>query len=79
MPCHALELNLATNHIGAHLSESVNLWWQRPTNALLLARALTYNSGLATLDMRGNHIVGSQEEQLRSAWAGREPAGTLLF
>ena len=64
------ELDLSANAIGAHLSESVNLWLHVPTSALLLARALTYNAALATLDLRANHIVGSQEEQLRAAWGG---------
>ena len=64
------ELDLSANAIGAHLSESVNLWLHVPTSALLLARALTYNVALATLDLRANHIVGSQEEQLRAAWGG---------
>ena len=64
------ELDLSANAIGAHLSESVNLWLHVPTSALLLARALTYNMSLATLDLRANHIVGSQEEQLRAAWVG---------
>lgn len=70
-------LELRNNAIGAHLSESAALWLSAPTSATpLLARALTYNASLRHLDLRANHVVGSQEQQLRAAWGANVGASS---
>eukprot|EP00326_Haptolina_ericina_P018235 CAMPEP_0181201244 /NCGR_PEP_ID=MMETSP1096-20121128/18201_1 /TAXON_ID=156174 ORGANISM="Chrysochromulina ericina, Strain CCMP281" /NCGR_SAMPLE_ID=MMETSP1096 /ASSEMBLY_ACC=CAM_ASM_000453 /LENGTH=522 /DNA_ID=CAMNT_0023291669 /DNA_START=65 /DNA_END=1633 /DNA_ORIENTATION=- len=71
-------VDLSCNGIGARTSEVMDQWHKTPACATIhLVRALGQNGSLRELDLRGNHLVGSQGVQLTQAWARHTRDGPL--